>query len=118
MVVTRSLGEDTTVTARGVPEPDTQYSYAVVLGFEGPLAPLARRSAESAARDVLSGTRSVSWTRVDGGGLRLQFTRADPSYAARVTDELLSALDAALDDDRARYDDEAFDRAFAALDEE
>lgn len=115
MVVTRTIAGGTTVAVRGIPEPDSQYSYAVVLTFEGPLASIAQESVEAGARDVLASQRAVSWVRRDRGGIRIQLTRGDPAFAARVIDQLLAAADEPFDELRQRYDDERFDRALGEL---
>jgi hypothetical protein len=86
-------GGDARITVRAIENPSTQYGYAVVVNLDGALATLLRRSAETAAKDVLASHRTASWTWLDGDALSIRITREDPAHAAEVIDEVLDGIE-------------------------
>lgn len=115
MTTTRVLSDDVTVALRGRTDPSTQYEYALIMDLRGPFPGLLRQAGEAAAKEILSGRRTASWSWLDDGALAVHFTRGTPQTAATVATELLETLPAHLDKVRADADDPAFDEALAAI---
>lgn len=115
MTTTRTISENLTVAFRGRTDPSTQYEYALIMDLRGPFPGLLRQVGEAAAKEILAGRRTASWSWLDDGALAVHFTRGTPETAANIAVELLETLPTQLEKIRTDADDPAFDEAFAAV---